>query len=213
MSPDRGVARAGRVTAFTAAALTLAATAHVAAGGHLDLVLLPVLIPLVAALVDVAAARRLGPVALLALTGVVQLGSHLAFMAGATAPGSSMSSMPGMPGMDMPVSTTTAHTIEHAAHRSAGHDLVLPLDAMTATHAVAAVALALLLARGESALWALAAHLAWTFRLPRLPRPVPVAPPAAPVVPALRAPRPHPFLRTVSRRGPPGGPRAAVRTT
>jgi hypothetical protein len=74
---------------------------------------------------------------------------------------------------------------------------------MVAAHAVATLACALLLAKGEAALWALAAWLRPLAALPRAAAPD-AAPPAPAAFPAIAAPRrPWRNLRQDIRRGPP----------
>jgi hypothetical protein len=74
---------------------------------------------------------------------------------------------------------------------------------MPAGHALATLACAFLLAKGEAALWSLAAWLRPLVQLPKPSMPDAVAAPVASGWPADSAPLPWRNLRTDSLRGPP----------
>ena len=94
-----------------------------------------------------------------------------------------------------------------AAHGVAAH--VHQLDSSWASalmlggHTLATLACALLLAKGEDALWSLAAWLRPLVKLPEAAMPDAVAVPAAAGWPAASAPLPWRNLRPDCRRGPP----------
>ena len=91
--------------------------------------------------------------------------------------------------------------LDAAAHV---HALASPTSIlMLATHALATAACALLLAKGEAALWALAAWLRPLVRLPEAVTPDAGTPRAVPRTPAVLPHRPWRNLRPDSRRGPP----------
>lgn len=187
-----------RSSALAAVMLTLAAGAHVAGGGRLPAPGIVLAILALTGLASTAATRlRLTFPAVGALLGAGQLALHEAFTA-FSAPAVSL----GPAG-------------QHSGHQHGGATQVLPELAtavghapgaaplMLAAHALATLGCGLLLAKGEAALWALAAWLRPLAGLPRheAPDPVPrvfdVFPPAA--VPR----RPWRNLRQDSRRGPP----------
>jgi hypothetical protein len=74
---------------------------------------------------------------------------------------------------------------------------------MLVAHILATAGCALLLAKGEDALWALAAWLRPLVRLPEAIAPDAVAAPAVPGAPPVFPFRPWRNLRQDSRRGPP----------
>lgn len=176
----------------------LAAGAHVAGGGELPTA--PVLIALIAltALATTLATRfKLNVVTLVTLLGAGQLALHEAFTAlgpiVAAAPGTShhLGAETPPPALDI----ASAHV-----HELSGTFGVLMLLA----HAVAVVGSAILLAKGEDALWQLAAWLRPLLALPTLVfRPDAGASPIAVGAPTIFIPRPWRNLRQDSRRGPP----------
>lgn len=176
----------------------LAAGAHVAGGGELPTA--PVLLALIAltALTTTLATRfKLNIVTLVTLLGAGQLALHEAFTAlgpiVAAAPGTShhLGAETPPPSLDI----ASAHV-----HELSGTFGVLMLLA----HAVAVVGSAILLAKGEDALWQLAAWLRPLLALPTLVfRPDAGASPIAVGAPAIFIPRPWRNLRQDSRRGPP----------
>jgi hypothetical protein len=179
-----------------AAAVTLAAGAHVFAGGQLPGpgILLGLLA--LTGLATTAATRlRLASTTMTALLAAGQLVLHavLSTFSPAAAAG-------------MPVGKTHhtdlfAGPFTPAPAQLPGPDTPLTLG-MLAAHVLATVACALLLAKGEDALWSLAA---WLRPLVRLPAPVPpaAASPAVAAWPAETPPLPWRNLRRDCRRGPP----------
>jgi hypothetical protein len=182
----------------------LAACAHVLAGGHLPAAGILLAVLALTGLASTAVTRlRLSFPAMAGLLGAGQFVLHGAFTAfGGTLPGPADSAF-------------THHTFTHYLAPSvfaagplehvppAGLDPALP-GLMFAGHALATLVYALLLARGEEAMWSLAAWLR-----PLLHRPEPAthdvaAAPAAGSCPAGCAPLPWRTLRLDCRRGPPG---------
>jgi hypothetical protein len=178
--------------------LALASGAHLAGGGELPVPAILLAVLAVTALGSTAATRlRLGIPAMAVLLGGGQLALHelfTAFGSPGTANPTAAALHPGhLIGADVLV-PAVAHV--HAVEGAGG-----PL--MPAAHALATLACALLLAKGEAALWALAAWLRPLAALPRAVAPDAV-PPAFVSFPATAAPRrPWRNLRQDSRRGPP----------
>jgi hypothetical protein len=150
-APTRGAARLARATAFGVATLALAAGAHVAGGGGLPSM---TMLALLAIPVTVAAmaltARRCGPVLLLSSMAGAQFLLHETLTTlTAQVPGDLSGQM----------SAASAAMGGHAMAHAEGWSV-----SMTAAHVVASVVTALLLSRGEQALWQLVSRL-----LPALP--------------------------------------------
>lgn len=179
------------------AILALAAGAHLAGGSALPAPAVMLAVLALTALGSTAATRqRLRFPAVAALLAGGQLALHEVFAAvsvpaaaisGASAPhGSHLSGAAALPALDHMYGTEATSG---------------PL--MLASHALATLASALLLAKGEDALWALAA---WLRPLLALPRPAAYddgAAPFAPFAPFAVLLRPWRNLRQDSRRGPP----------
>lgn len=199
-SSELGALRLARAFGFAIAAFALSVGAHVLAGGTPPS--LTASLVLVAGTVWVSlflTGRQRGARSVVAAMGLLQLVLHQALMlsAGASrcpaldAPGNhlhALSSAARSACMAMPSLSQT--------HVAPG----IPLG-MTLAHALAAVVLGLVLARGESAIWFLAA-LVWPSR--PVARAVPVGMPRAwsiPTVPAVR--RLGQAVAPISRRGPP----------
>lgn len=186
-----------RSAMLAAAALTLAAGAHVLAGGQLPGPGILLGLFALTSLAGTAATRlRLNPVSMTALLGAGQLVLHEAFTAfgsaftPATVTGSSHHAHP--------------FTVPLPAEPSGLHNLDSPFTAaMLAGHALATLACALLLAKGEDALWSLAAWLRPLVQLPAPLTPDAVASPAAAHRPAAATRLPWRNLRWDCRRGPP----------
>jgi hypothetical protein len=187
-----------RTSAVATVILALASGAHLAGGGELPAPAILLAVLALTALGSTTATRlRLRFPAMAALLGGGQLALHEVFTAfgapGAEAAGAPTLHAGHLAGADV-LPAALGHA--HAAEAASG-----PL--MLAGHALATLVCALLLAKGEEALWALAA---WLRPLAALPRAV--APDAVPSVfvsfPTVAAPRP-PWrnLRQDSRRGPP----------
>ena len=139
-----------RAAALGVATLALAAGAHVAAGGGLpSMTILAILAIPVSMAAMAVTARRCRPVLLLASMAGTQVLLHETLKAlTAQVPGD-------MAGQMSTASAMGGHAMAHAGGWSA---------AMTAAHVVATVVTALLLSRGEQALWQLVSRL-----LPTLP--------------------------------------------
>ncbi|SLK09793.1 hypothetical protein [Arthrobacter sp. P2b] len=182
--------------------LTLAAGAHLAGGAQLPApgILLAVLA--LTALVSTAATRlRLAFPAMAALLGAGQLVLHEIFTAFGR-PG--LAAAPGFPldGHQHAGShAASAELAALAAHVSPADPGSAPL--MLAAHAVATLGCALLLARGEAALWALAAWLRPLAALPQAVTPTADSPVAETFPPDAAPRRPWRNLRQDNRRGPP----------
>ncbi|WP_458107464.1 hypothetical protein M1D51_17935 [Arthrobacter sp. R3-55] len=176
----------------------LAAGAHIVGGGTLPTA--PVLLALVVltALVATLATRfKLNLVFMAGLLGAGQLALHEAFTAlgpiRTTGPAANhhLGAESLSPGMDI----AAAHT----------HELGTAFGTMMLVgHVFATFASAIVLAKGEDALWQLAAWLRPLLALPTLVfRPDAGASPAAVGAPDVFIPRPWRNLRQDSRRGPP----------
>lgn len=190
-----------RASALATGILTLAAGAHVAGGGQLPASGILLAILALTGLASTAATRlKLSFPAMAGLMGGGQLALHELF---------AMFSMPAQP--SGPVAAYAGHqhgvpSLPPDLLALAGH--VGPADPssgslMLAAHALATLGCALLLAKGEAALWALAG---WLRPLTGLPAPLDfnIAGPVPAALPPAAAPlRPWRNLRQDSRRGPP----------
>jgi hypothetical protein len=176
--------------------LGLAAGGHLAGGGNLPApAILTALCALTILPVAVLTRVRLSLPVLAGLLGGGQLWLHWAFhaLSGATSTGPSQSGHAGHVPLVPAPETVGAIASTHAAASD---------WQMLAAHTMATVATALVLARGEQTLWALAA---WLRPLVQLPAPTAIPPfhaPAPCTAPAVR-PRRLPGVRLPSRRGPP----------
>ncbi|WAH99308.1 hypothetical protein [Arthrobacter sp. MMS18-M83] len=188
-----------RSGAIAIAIVALAAGAHVLAGGELPVA--PVLLAVLAltGLVTTLATRfKLGFLSVAALLGAGQLALHEAF----TAFGPLTVAAPGSPAHHMGVEHLAPALGAGTMHL---HELDTPLSwLMLGGHALATAASAFLLAKGEQALWQLAAWLRPLLQLIRLVfRPDAGSAAVAFSAPAVFIPRPWRNLRQDSRRGPP----------
>ncbi len=169
-----------RAATLAAATVALAASAHLLAGGQLPApgILLAVLA--LTGLVCTAATRlKLGFPAVASLLGAGQLILHESFTAfSGTVAGSSDGTAAHHGPANLPASIPAASPEHVQAH---GPDPALAL-LMLAGHAAATLLSALLLAKGEDALWTLAA---WLRPLVQLPSPITPDAGAAPAVPGL----------------------------
>lgn len=187
-----------RAASLSTGILTLAAGAHVLGGGDLPA---PGILGAVLALTVLAATTatrlKLNFAATTIILGAGQFALHKAFTA-FSAPAFAVSDAPAeahhVSGTAIPALNAAAHV--HVADSTTG---VL----MLVTHALATLACALLLAKGEAALWSLGAWLRPLVRLPEAVRPDAGPPPAVPGPPAALPPLPWRNLRQHSRRGPP----------
>lgn len=179
--------------------VALAAAAHVIAGGELPI---PGILAAILALTGLAATAatrlKLNAVAMTGLLGTGQVVLHEAFSA---LSGPATAAAGGAPASSHhQVPTLLPHPASTLVHHNMDSGVALW---MVAGHALATLICALLLARGEAALWALAA---WLRPLIQLPEPVPSPQAAVRVLPFRDAsPLPLPWrnLRRDCRRGPP----------
>ena len=180
--------------------LTLAAGAHTLGGGQLPAAgILLALLALTGLASTTATRLKLNLPALAGLLGAGQLVLHEAFRAfsapalarAVTGPAGDAAPHHAGP---VPLPAGAASTLA-----ASGTDSLL----MLAGHGLATLLCAFLLARGESALWSLAAWLRPLLRLPAAAAPDDVAVPAATGWPAESAPLPWRNLRSDCRRGPP----------
>jgi len=185
--------------------LSLAAGAHTLAGGRLPSPgILLALLALTALASTTATRLKLNLPAVTGLLGAGQLVLHEAFTAFS---GSDLS--PALAGAASGRGDLAHHVGWVPLPSGIGSTLEAPgLDPglsllMLAGHALATFLCAVLLARGEAALWALAAWLRPLLRLPAPVTPDAVAVPAATGWPADSAPLPWRNLRRDCRRGPP----------
>lgn len=194
--------------------LSLAAGAHTLAGGQLPAAgILLALLALTGLASTTATRLKLGLPAMAGLLGAGQLVLHQAFAAfsGPAAAGSVSGPAAGPGGSQAgPAAGVIPHhlgTVSFPAGdgsqlAAAGPDS-WPALLMLAGHALATLLCAMLLARGEDALWLLAAWLRPLLRLPAAITPGAVAFPAVAGWPAESAPLPRRNLRRDCRRGPP----------
>ncbi|WP_427016314.1 hypothetical protein ACQCSX_16320 [Pseudarthrobacter sp. P1] len=200
-----------RSAAIGATILSLAAAAHVLAGGMLpDPLILAALAALTGLVSTVATRIRVSLPAMLGLLGAGQLALHQGFdlLSGGTGPSVPM---PALHDHSLSAAAQTAAAFQQAtAAGMAGPAMSATTMAdhgggfaMTAAHALATVATAVVLARGEAALWALAQWLRPLLTpAADVVRPLPLAH-ALPVPGTVAVPRPWRYLRSHSRRGPP----------
>jgi hypothetical protein len=196
-APTRGGVRVARAAAFGVAALTIAAGAHVAAGGVLPSVTVLALLAVPVTVVAVAlTGRRCGPGLLVGSMAAAQILLHETLVALTT-------QVPGDLAGQMSAASASAmggHAMAHTDGRSV---------TMTAAHVVATLVTALLLARGEQALWQLVSRLLPT--LPCLPRLLlACGPRPARVLLSVPALRPSLVSGGSGLRGPPARLIAAV---
>ncbi|MBE4717607.1 hypothetical protein [Pseudarthrobacter sp. AB1] len=188
-----------RAASLSMGVLTLAAGAHVAGGGDLPApgILLAVLAMTV--LTATTATRlRLNFPAMLTVLGAGQFILHEAFTAFSSSGTAVSGAAAGLHNAHF--SGAAASVMAAAGHiNDSGSTGIL----MLLTHALATAACALLLAKGEAALWALAAWLKPLVRLPEAVTPDAGTPRAVPGPLAVLPLRPWRNLRQHSRRGPP----------
>lgn len=193
--------RAGMVAAMI---VTLAAAAHVVGGGELPA---PGIMAAVLALTGMAATAatrlKLNFPAMAALLGAGQLVLHEAFSVFSSPAGTGQSGTPGHHPASLPLAGVPLEAAGSAAVHLHQFDSGWAAGLMMGGHALATLACAVLLAKGEAALWSLAAWLRPLVRLPEAAMPDAVAAPAAAGWPADSAPLPWRNLRADSLRGPP----------
>ncbi|MDQ0680104.1 hypothetical protein QFZ30_003486 [Arthrobacter pascens] len=187
-----------RAASVATGILTLAAAAHAAGGGELPApgILLAVL-ALTALACTTATRLRLNFPAMAVLLGAGQVGLHEVFTvssAAGPAGGPAVPDLHHVSGAASPIIGAAGHL--HQPDSPAGILMLL-------AHALATVICALLMAKGEAALWALAAWLRPLLRLPEAVRPEAGPRPAVPGPPPVAPFRRWRNLRQHSRRGPP----------
>ena len=189
-----------RSAMLATATVTLAAGAHVLAGGQLPVPGILLAILALTCLSTTAVTRlRLNMAAMAGLLGAGQFVLHELFTALGSAFGPA-----GSAGSGVQAHHQHAFTVPLQAEQLQPHDLDSPMAlAMLTGHTVATIACALLLAKGENALWSLAAWLRPLVQLPTPVTPDAVVAPAVPGWPADAAPLPWRNLRRDCRRGPP----------
>ncbi|XAS68516.1 hypothetical protein V3C33_04190 [Micrococcaceae bacterium Sec5.7] len=190
-----------RSSVVAASVVVLAACAHVVGGGELPAPGIMLAAAVLTGLAATAATRlRLNFLALTAILGAGQLVLHEVFTAlGGSVPATAS----GIPSLHHtgPGSLPVAGQLDAAVHL---HQLdSVAAVWMLSAHALATVGTALLLAKGETALWALAAWLRPLIQLPDAVKPDAVAAAAVTGQPAAATPPPWRNLRQDSRRGPP----------
>ncbi|WP_370278703.1 hypothetical protein [Pseudarthrobacter sp. NamB4] len=179
--------------------LALAAGAHLAGGGVLPQPVIMLAMLALTALAGTTATRlKLGFSAMAALLGGGQLVLHEVFTGFSARP---VMALPGSSAIHeghLSGSAVLAPVVDHLYGAGTGSG---PL--MLAAHATATLGSAFLLAKGEDALWALAAWLRPLFALPRPLKHVGGTPPFVASPPSAAPLRPWRNLRQDSRRGPP----------
>ncbi|WP_026556792.1 hypothetical protein [Arthrobacter sp. 35W] len=196
-----------RSASLGAAILALAAAAHVAAGGVLPAPLILAAIAALTALGTTAATRfKLSLPAMVGLLGASQFALHQAFDTLSAGLHQSVD-MPSLHDHSLSAAAQTAAALKDATAAGLGEPVAAMAVhdgswAMLAAHAAATLATAIVLARGEDALWALAGWLRPLVR-PAVVTAVFPQLPAVPVSGTSAAPRPWRYLRSHSRRGPP----------
>lgn len=206
--PNHGPLRLFRSLVFTGAIVGLAAGGHLLGGGTLPAPMITLaLTALLLVPVTWLSKRELSFPALLGLLGVGQAVLHEAL---STLSVSAVCQAPATGRGSHHAGTSSLHCLpanpaELSAHAGTGID---PL-AMLTGHALAVLATAWLLRRGEAALWQL---LAWLRPLAVLPRPavIPAAGPRTFAHDPVLIPAPWRNLRRHSLRGPPSA--ALLRT-
>jgi hypothetical protein len=206
------------VALFALSAVGLAAAAHVIGGGTASAVVALAAVPGVMLVVNLLATRRRSLKSLLPVMAVTQFVLHQAFMVTSSAAGcqvggggggmARMAASAGHIGSDQHSQFAVRCAAQMKPTAMSG---IWPPSLMFLMHVLATVLLALLLAHGETAVWALASWLGFRgLRLTRLPRPLALNR-SLPVLNA-RVFRPISAVhrRTVRRRGPPVPPHVVV---
>ncbi|MDI3242734.1 hypothetical protein QK292_14340 [Arthrobacter sp. AL08] len=186
--------------------LSLAAGAHTLAGGQLPVSgILLALLALTGLAATTATRLKLNLPALAGLLGAGQLLLHEAFTALSPQALGGSASGPAGPAAPHHLAAIPHFLGPELQTASSGTAAEAPFVSllMLAGHALATLLCAVLLARGEDALWSLAAWLRPLLRLPAPVAPDVVAVPAVTGWPAECAPLPWRNLRRDSGRGPP----------
>ncbi|WP_336854084.1 hypothetical protein [Sinomonas albida] len=188
----RAVFRLSRAAAVAGVSVLLAAGAHTAAGGALpDPLILAALLALSLVAVMLISGRKISATAMLAVLSATQLVLHEAFIVLSEGPNTAPVLAPG---------SEHVHVLGMMASSGGAH-VHSEGPEMLAAHAVATLATALVLARGEAAVWAL---LSWLRPLVRMLAALVLLPaPAVPTFTQEHLPRVWRSLRLPARRGPP----------
>lgn len=197
--------QAARALVVTGLLVALTTAAHALGGGDVSVGAAVVLTLAILPAVAYAVGRRLGGGALLLLLGAGQGLGHVLLAAMAPSVHGVAERMPGHLATHdtLDLALSGAQVLDHAAgvgHAAAGQDAILGHggSTMLLTHLLTSVVLALLLAKGEDALWAVV-----TWLLPALDAPVlPGRPRQSPARPPRREPGLLIFASPVAR-GPP----------
>jgi hypothetical protein len=191
-----------RAAMLAAMIVTLGAAAHVVGGGELPVPGIMLAVLALTGMAATAATRlRLNFPAMAALLGAGQLVLHEAFSAFSAPAGTTRADVPGHHGTSASLAGFPLDTAGAVHLHQVDSSWAAPL--MLGGHALATLACALLLAKGEAALWSLAAWLRPLVQLPEAAMPDAVAAPAAAGWLAASAPLPWRNLRPDCRRGPP----------
>lgn len=187
-----------RSSIIASTSLCLASAAHTAAGGTLpEPLIFTAMIALTLLASTVVSRWKLGPVSILGILALSQLSLHQCFEWFAFSPMTGASSTPHQHQHGSALAELPAMLPAHSAHSadSAGLGMLL-------AHVIATIIVGLMVARGESVLWALGDWLRPLLRL-LMPAVLPVPrQPAAASAPTERA-KPQRFLRAARWRGPP----------
>jgi hypothetical protein len=198
------------VALFALAAVGLAVGAHLAGDEPVPTTVALAAVPAVMIVMNLLAGRRRGPTGLFAVMGLVQVVLHLAFMLAAGAEHCTAVGMHAMPGAHP--GTPMAVSCEPAMLHEGMSGQLRPSPVMALGHILATVLVVLLLARGEAAIWALAATVRRRIVLPGQHQALQL--PAARRLPVTRRgaslPRCDVSRRWVRRRGPPRLARAVT---
>jgi hypothetical protein len=200
--PANGLLRVLRAALLGSVAFTLAMSAHVVAGGRTPSMAISVVLAIACVGVClVLTARRLGVVAIATALGALQLGLHYAFMwlpsSGCVADSPTAMALTRVHGAPAQMLACEPMASGHVASMAQ-----LPTMLMLGAHAVATLATALFLARGERVLWLLVSA-AWTVF--HSVGPVLILPAGRRCQPALTGGVGHALvaLGGIGRRGPP----------
>ncbi|MGG5172669.1 hypothetical protein ACQR35_10890 [Pseudarthrobacter sp. J1738] len=194
-----------RTATLAVASVSLSAGAHVYSGGALPPIVIVIALIALTGLASTLLTRiKLNIVTTTAALSAGQLALHEAFTA-FQGTGSAIASTVQTGHHSVPalaaVSDHTAHSlVEHAQELSSA-----PGATMLMAHAIATICTGLLLAKGESALWALAAWLRPLVTLPLTVGPDVVRAPLPRTEPRVPAQLPWRNLRRDRHRGPPLG--------
>lgn len=193
---------------FSLSAVGLATAAHASGGEPVSLPVAALCVPALMLVVNLLAARRRGPLFLIVSMGATQVALHAVLMTAAVASSCRMVGQHPAAGHRSGAVSTCDPAM--ASHQTS--DMFAMSPRMFAAHALSAALMALLLARGEAAIWALAESLGFRLDLPRAPELPPARRPLPVLVREALLPQADVPRRSVRRRGPPAV-RPALRLT